>query len=41
MKSKPVMKGMVERVVYKLLASPAAVISEGHASDGHAYCAEA
>jgi hypothetical protein len=41
MKPKPVMKGMMaERAVYKL-TSQAAVISEGHASGGHAYCAEA
>ncbi len=41
MKPKPVMKWMMaERAVYKL-ASEAAVISEGHASGGHAYCAEA
>jgi hypothetical protein len=40
MKPKPFMKGMAERAVYKLITSPAAVI-EGHASGGHAYCAEA
>jgi hypothetical protein len=31
---------MAERAVYKLTAQ-AAVISEGNASGGHAYCAEA
>jgi hypothetical protein len=41
MKPKPVMKVMAERAVYKLIASPAAVISEGHASGCYAYCAEA
>jgi hypothetical protein len=34
MKPKPIMKGMAERVVYKLIASSAAIGS-------HAYCAEA
>ena len=41
MKPEPVMKEMAEGPVYKLIASPAAVISEGHASGGHASCAEA
>ena len=41
MKPKPVMKGMAERAVSKVIASPAAVISEGHANGSHAYCAEA
>jgi hypothetical protein len=41
MKPKPVMKGMAERAVRKLIACRAAVISEGHASGCHAYCAEA
>jgi hypothetical protein len=41
MKPKPVMKGMSERAVSKVIASLAAVISEGHANGGHTYCAEA
>ena len=40
MKPKPVMKGMAERAVSKVIA-PAAVICEGHANGSHAYCAEA
>ena len=30
-----------ERAVSKVIASPAAVISEDHANSSHAYCAEA
>ena len=41
MKPKSVMKAMDERAVSKVIASPAAVISEGHANGSHAYCAEA